>query len=40
MIELTKDRLEEACFFLGQLRQHKPHESNQADRHPSSFAII
>src|ERR1700730_1224637 len=37
MIELTKDRLEEARFFLGQLRQHKAREARPNKPPPEHF---
>jgi hypothetical protein len=37
MIELTKDRLEEARFFLGQLRQHKVREARPNKPPPEHF---
>jgi hypothetical protein len=37
MIELTKDRLEEARFFLGQLRQHKTAQAQPNKPPPEHF---
>src|ERR1700730_2213013 len=37
MIELTKDKLEEARFFLGQLRQHKAREARPNKPPPEHF---
>src|SRR5258708_28652868 len=37
MIELTKDRLEEARFFLGQLRQHKDRQARPNKPPPEHF---